>query len=194
MSAFDQLELFSRVTRLGTFSLEPVDADRDAEVLHGWVTHPKSVYWDMQEASVDDVRAEYARVVDDPHHDAWFGRVDGEPAFLAETYDPAHSELADHYDVLPGDVGMHVLVAPTDRPRPGFTAEAMRTVMVFCFADHRHDRVVVEPDVRNNAIAALNAAAGFAVDREIPLRHKTAALSASTRAQFHASRLGGGRR
>lgn len=194
MSAFDQLELFSRVTRLGTFSLEPVDADRDAAVLHDWVTHPKSVYWDMQAASVDDVRTEYAGIVANPHHDAWLGRVDGEPAFLAETYDPAHSELADHYDVLPGDIGMHLLVAPTDHPRPGFTAEAMRTVMVFCFADLRHDRVVVEPDVRNDRIAALNAAAGFVVDKEIPLRHKTAGLSTSTRARFDSSRLGGGHR
>lgn len=194
MSAFDQLELFSRVTRLGTFSLEPVDADREDAVLHGWVTHPKSVYWDMQATSVNEVRAEYAGIVADPHHDAWLGRVDGIPEFLGETYDPAHSELADHYDVLPGDVGMHVLVAPSDCPRPGFTAEVMRTVMVFCFADHRHDRVVVEPDVRNDSIAALNAAAGFVVDKEIPLKHKTAALSTSTRAQFDASRLGDGRR
>ena len=79
MSAFDQLELFSRVTRLGTFSLEPVDADRDDAVLHGWVTHPKSVYWDMQATSVNEVRAEYAGIVADPHHDAWLGRVDGIP-------------------------------------------------------------------------------------------------------------------
>ncbi|MFW6901281.1 GNAT family N-acetyltransferase, partial [Nocardioides sp. CPCC 206348] len=26
-----------------------------------------------------------------PHHDAFLGRVGGRPAFLVETYDPAHA-------------------------------------------------------------------------------------------------------
>ncbi len=181
--------LFSRATRLGPVTFEPVDVDRDAAMLHDWVTHPRSVFWGMQTATVDEVREAYAVIDADPHHHAWLGRVDGEPAFLAEIYDPAHSELATVYEVRDGDIGMHVLVAPTDRPRHGFTSAVFRAVMELCLDDPRHRRVVVEPDVRNLRIAALNAAAGFRVEREVELADKTAALSTCTREQFTQSEI-----
>jgi siderophore synthetase component len=66
----------------------------------------------------------------------------------------------------------------------------MRTVLAFIFADPAHRRVVVEPDVRNEAIAAKNAEAGFVVDRLIQLSDKRARLSFCTRAAFAASPLG----
>ena len=89
-----------------------------------------------------------------------------------------------------GDLGMHVLVAPPETPRPGFTRPVFRTVMALCFQDDSVRRVVVEPDVRNDRIARLNAAAGFVVARHIMLPTKTAALSFCTREAFAASSLG----
>lgn len=174
-------------------TLEPLDVDRDLGLLHAWVTHPRSVFWDMQGATPDEVAREYTRIADDPHHHAWLGRADGVPAFLAETYDPAHSELADVPELQPGDLGMHVLVAPPTRHVPGFTRAVIRAVLEHCFADPGVRRVVVEPDVRNDRIAALNAAAGFQVARTItlstPQSTKDAALSFCTRDAFAASDL-----
>ena len=202
--------------------LEPLDVDRHAPLLHAWVTHPRSVFWMMQGASVDDVRHEYADIVASPHHDAWLGRVgpgggalrrgsgttgpggtsrlrgraaDGAASFLAETYDPAHSPLASIHRTQPGDLGMHVLVAPTDTPVHGFTAAVFAAVVRHCFTLAGHDgvttrRVVVEPDARNTAIHALNARAGFVAEREVDLPDKRALLSTCTREQFEASELG----
>ena len=170
-------------------TLEPLELPRDLGRLHAWVTHPKAVYWEMQGATLQDVATEYALIEDDPRHDAWLGRADGEPAFLAETYDPYHSELAVVPELRPGDLGMHVLVAPTDAPVPGFTRRVFREVMAHCFADPAVRRVVVEPDVRNDRIAALNEAAGFEVVRPVRLRSKEAALSFCTRAVWEGSEL-----
>lgn len=200
------------VMRIG---LEPLDVDRDVPLLHAWVTHPRSVFWMMQDASVDDVRREYADIVASPHHDAWLGRVgpgggavgpggtsrlrgraaDGAAAFLAETYDPAHSALAAVHETQPGDLGMHVLVAPTDTPVHGFTAAVFAAVVRHCFTLPGHGdvparRVVVEPDARNVAIHRLNTRAGFVAEREVELPDKRALLSACTREQFEASELG----
>ncbi|MDN4160561.1 GNAT family N-acetyltransferase [Nocardioides abyssi] len=154
-------------------TLEPLDLDRDLALLHAWVTHPRSAFWLMQGASVADVREEYAAVAADPHHQAWLGRVDGEPAFLAETYDPAlstHSPLRDLSDLRPGDLGMHVLVAPpTGDPVPGFTRRVFGAVLDHCFADPDVRRVVVEPDARNAAIRAMNTAFGFREVRSVHL-------------------------
>ncbi|HYF73222.1 MAG TPA: GNAT family N-acetyltransferase, partial [Nocardioides sp.] len=162
-------------------TIEPLDLDRDLGLLHAWVTHPRSVYWQMQDASVEDVAAEYRLIADNPHHDAWLGRVDGEPAFLAETYDPSHSELAGLPELRSGDVGMHVLVAPTDRPRHGFTRAVFAAVLEHCFADRSARRVVVEPDARNDRIRALNREFGFRELRTITLPTKEAVLSVLTR-------------
>ncbi|SNT28970.1 Siderophore synthetase component [Asanoa hainanensis] len=165
-----------------TFTLEPLDLDAHADLLHAWVTHPRSVYWGMQGASVETVHKAYAEIAADPHHHAWLGRLDGEPLFLAETYDPAHSELAAHYAVAAGDVGMHVLVAPPDGTvRHGLTSGVMRAVMEFVFADPHAHRVVVEPDERNDAIARKNAEVGFVVQRRVQLADKVANLSFCTR-------------
>lgn len=163
------------------FTLEPLDLDRDAALLHRWVTHPRSVYWQMQDASLADIEREYRLIEESPHHHAWLGRADGVPAFLAETYDPAHSELADLPELRDGDLGMHVLVAPTDSPVHGFTRAVFGAVLEHCFADPAVRRVVVEPDARNERIRALNRAFGFRELRTITLPTKEATLSVRER-------------
>ncbi|MFN8075656.1 MAG: GNAT family N-acetyltransferase [Kineosporiaceae bacterium] len=181
---------FALRTALGELTLEPLDIDVHAELLHAWVTHPRSAFWQMGSCTVDDVHAAYAAIAASPHESAWLGRLDGEPVVLAERYDPAHHELARHLDVGPGDVGMHVLVAPPlGAPRPGLTSAVMAAVMSFCFADPHVARVVVEPDSRNARIAAKNAEAGFVVLGRAALASKVATLAACTRAQFAASAL-----
>ncbi|MFJ1510348.1 GNAT family N-acetyltransferase [Cellulosimicrobium funkei] len=180
-------------------SLEPVDPVRDAALVQGWLAHPRSAFWQLGHLDVDGVRDYLAAVRADPHQDAWLGRVDGAPAFLVETYDPARVTLADVPAAAallePGDVGMHLLVAPpAGPPRGGFTSAVMGAVVRFCLdpAGRGARRVVVEPDVRNAAIAAKNAAAGFRVLREVDLPGKTAHLAVATRADLDASPLGDG--
>lgn len=174
-----------------TITIEPLELDRDLALLHAWVTHPRSAYWMMQGASPADVRAEYAGILADPHHDAFLGRVAGRPTFLVETYDPAHADgLAGLPELRPGDLGMHVLVAPPGaEPVAGLTTAVFDAVMAFCFSDRAVDRVVVEPDVGNGPIRAKNLAAGFTELREIPMPGKTAMLSVCPRADWNAPDL-----
>ncbi|MEV5821725.1 GNAT family N-acetyltransferase [Micromonospora harpali] len=173
--------------RLGEFALRTLDPAADAALLHSWVTHPKAAFWLMGDADVARVAAEYARIAADPHHDAFVGLWRGEPAFLVERYDPARVELAGRYPARPGDVGMHFLCAPTDTPVSGFTRAVITTVMAWLFADPAHRRVVVEPDVRNTAVHALNAAVGFTPAGTVVLPAKTGLLSFCTRARFAAA-------
>lgn len=174
---------------LRDFVLRPVNASCDAPVLHGWLTDPKSVFWLMQQASVEDVECAYARIAAHAHHEAFLGLYQGTPSFLMERYDPARVELAGRYPARPGDVGMHFLTAPTDAPIPGFTLAVLVAVMDLLFADPAASRAVVEPDVRNTAVHRLNAAVGFRVEGALRLPGKTALLSTCTRAQYHEARL-----
>ncbi|WP_030161638.1 GNAT family N-acetyltransferase [Streptomyces sp. NRRL S-244] len=172
---------------LGSFAIRPLDPFADAELLHGWVTHPKASFWMMQDASLPDVEREYMRIAAHEHHDAFIGLHEGRPAFLMEKYDPSRLELVGLYEAQPGDVGMHFLVAPSERPLHGFTRAVITTVMAALFADPKTERVVVEPDVENKAVHALNEAVGFVPDGPVRKPEKTALLSFCTRAQFEAA-------
>ncbi|MFF2994821.1 GNAT family N-acetyltransferase [Streptomyces sp. NPDC057950] len=174
-------------TGIGVLTVRPLDPVQDAGLLHGWVTHPKSAFWMMQGAKLHDVEREYMAVAAAEHHHAYLGLCDGEPAFLMERYDPRHVELVGLYEPEPGDVGMHFLVAPTDTPVHGFTRAVITTVMRHLFADPATRRVVVEPDVNNTAVHALNEAVGFVAEREIQKPEKRALLSFCTRERFEAA-------
>ncbi|MFC9295951.1 GNAT family N-acetyltransferase [Streptomyces sp. NPDC057011] len=180
--------LFTRTDpALGEFSIRPLDPFADAELLHGWVTHPKASFWMMQDASLPDVEREYMRITAHEHHQAFIGLHDGRPAFLMESYDPSRLELVGLYEARPGDIGMHFLVAPTQTPLSGFTRAVITTVMASLFADPATERVVVEPDVRNTAVHALNEAVGFVADGPVRKPEKEALLSFCTRARFEAA-------
>lgn len=170
-----------------TVRFRPLDPPADAELIHPWVTHPKAAFWMMQGAKLQDVEREYMAIAANPHHDVFIGLVDDEPAVLMERYDPRHVELVGLYEPRPGDVGMHFLVAPTDTPVHGFTRLVITAVMRELFDDPATARVVVEPDVRNTAVHALNAAVGFVPEREIRKPEKDALLSFCTREQFDAA-------
>ncbi|MEW2415040.1 GNAT family N-acetyltransferase [Streptomyces sp. NPDC046866] len=172
---------------LGGFAVRPMDPLADAELLHAWVTHPKAAFWMMQDASLPDVEREYMRIAAAEHHDAFIGLHEGRPAFLMERYDPSRLELVGLYDAEPGDVGMHFLVAPSDTPLHGFTRAVITTVMAALFADPATRRVVVEPDVGNTAVHALNEAVGFTVHGPVQKPEKRALLSFCTREQFEAA-------
>ncbi|MFE5138147.1 GNAT family N-acetyltransferase [Streptomyces fagopyri] len=174
-------------TGIGVLTVRPLDPLQDSGLLHGWVTHPKAAFWMMQGAKPHDVEREYMAIAAAEHHHAYLGLRDGEPAFLMESYDPRHVELVGLYEPEPGDVGMHFLVAPTDTPVHGFTRAVITTVMKHLFADPATRRVVVEPDVGNTAVHALNEAVGFVAEREIDKPEKRALLSFCTRERFEAA-------
>ncbi len=173
---------------LGEFTVRRVDLPTDLTLLHEWLTHPKSVFWMMQGAELADVESMFREIASTEGHDALLGFHTGQPSFLIETYDPAAGEFAAMYESAPGDIGMHFLAAPTERPLHGFTLAVLRTVAEYLFADSSNERIVVDPDVRNRAVHVLNEAVGFEVLGLVALRGKDAYLSTCTREQYRKAR------
>ncbi|GAA4665097.1 GNAT family N-acetyltransferase [Gordonia humi] len=166
-----------------------MDADRDAATVHRWLTHPKSRYWDMLSATLDEVHAFIADTQASAvrPHGLRIGRVDDRAEFMFELYDPLTSDLAEPgtgYVHAEGDIGMHLLVAPAEAPISGFTGEVMLHIMRTAFGEAGARRVVVEPDVDNADVQALNAAVGFVVAGDHPVADKIARLSHCTLDDF----------
>lgn len=174
----------TQVARIGRLELVPVRADRDAELLHSWLTTERAAFFGMTSATVHDVFRDYREYEASTRHRAYLGLHDGRAAFLTELYDPASDPVGSAYPAEPGDVGMHFLSAAPRTPVSGFTTAAMGACLHYVFSDPVHHRVVVEPDVRNEKVHAVNARLGFRVFADVDLPDKRARLSVCTRNDF----------
>lgn len=173
------------VPKLGRFQLRALRIPGDIPVVHAWVCREYAKYWGLTGQSVEQVAAAYVQIA--RKADVYMGFHRDEPAFLVECYLPGRHAVGEHYPVLVGDRGMHVLVAPAEVPVPGFTWSVFSVVMDFLFSDPATSRIVVEPDIRNARIHALNRRAGFRYAKVIELPGKTAHLAFCTRKQYRAA-------
>ena len=137
----------------------PLDPAAHAELLHGWLTTDRARFWGMTAHSPDQVRAYLDSVDASAHEQGWIGARGGEPLVYVETYDPAQLLPDGLLAPEPGDLGLHLLIAqPTGAPEHGLTAAVMGEVVSWCLHERGAARVVVEPDERNRAVLAKNAA------------------------------------
>lgn len=171
----------------GTLHLTPVAPSVHAELLHGWVTQPRAVYWGMNSFSLDDVREVYEFIDGLSTHHAYLIVLDGQPVGLFQTYEPAADPVGERYEVRPGDIGMHLLLAPPPGMAPGLTSAIGPALARFLFRDPRHLRLVVEPDVRNERALRRLEREGFTFDDQIDMPDKRAQLAFLTRARFEAT-------
>lgn len=172
----------SRLLQPTDLDLRPVDPDRDAALLHAWVSEERAEFWGMRGKPLEEVRDIY-RYIDEQEHLAAYlvvpvgvADADAEPLALFQTYDPFVDEVGDHYDRRPGDVGAHLFIGPG--PRPAGSGDAIGAFIVGWLAGHPgHRRVVLEPDVRNERSIAFALRAGAELGPVVELPHKTAQLA-----------------
>ncbi|TSE10388.1 MULTISPECIES: GNAT family N-acetyltransferase [Aquimarina] len=177
--------IFSKTIHgLGDIHLRFLDLENDIETVHDWVTRPYASYWGMQEYPLEEVRIGYQEIIESDYHDAFIGILDNQPIFLMERYQVSEDPISTYYDVKKGDIGMHILVSPPQKKIPNFTWHIFSTILDYLFSDIQTERIVVEPDVRNEKIHVLNKRAGFQYHKEIQLPHKKAALAFCKRSAY----------
>ena len=160
-----------------TFEFRHVNPERDLPVLHAWLTQPRASAWHLVGASEEIVATEYRRMAEEPSETAWLVHENGYPLALVETYDPACSPLAGVFPVRDGDAGLHLFLAPTSEPVRGTTGAVMAAALDLLWADPVVQRVLVEPDVHNHAVRAVNRKAGFRELADVVLPDKTGCMS-----------------
>lgn len=166
----------------------PATVDAHTALVHHWMQEPHVAPWWDLDGPVDGVRAYLAEQVAAPHVQPWIASVDRQPFAYVETYlaaqDPLAHQLADAGSTVvldEHDRGWHVLVGNPAELGTGSAQLLGRAVLHHLFADPEVQRVVCEPDVRNERMLRYCAALGHVELDRVDLPAKRAAILAVTR-------------
>ncbi|MEU0220211.1 GNAT family N-acetyltransferase [Streptomyces sp. NPDC006265] len=148
----------------GTVRVLPLDPGADAAVIHHWVGEDRAAFWGMTELTEQQVAGIYAHMATLDTHHAHLVLRDGEPVALLQTYEPEADRVGECYDVRPGDIGVHLLLAPAGPggARPGWTARLVAAIAGYVLLGLDRRRIVVDPDVRNEKAVTRFLKLGFA--------------------------------
>ncbi|MEU6530509.1 GNAT family N-acetyltransferase [Streptomyces sp. NPDC046928] len=151
------------VDGFGTVTVRPLDPHADAATVHAWASEERAVFWGMNGLTRDQVAQIYAHMDTLGTHHALLVERDGDPVALLQTYEPGADRVGECYDVRPGDIGVHLLLAPATPggERPGWTSVLLTVVAAYVFHTLGRSRVVVDPDVRNEKAVARFLRQGF---------------------------------
>ncbi|GGN02518.1 GNAT family N-acetyltransferase [Streptomyces fuscichromogenes] len=151
------------VPGFGTVRLRPLDPERDADAVHTWVRAERAAFWGMTGLTRPQVAEVYAHMATLDTHHAYLAEKDGTPVGLLQTYEPQADRVSECYDARPGDIGVHVLLAPPgpEGPRPGWTEALLTAFTVYALRALDRHRIIVDPDVRNEKAIARFRRQGF---------------------------------
>jgi hypothetical protein len=79
--------------------------------------------------------------------------------------------------VRDGDLGVHLFMAPARTRIPGFTSAVFESLRRFVFAEPSRQRIVIEPDARNEGALRRWQRLGFEFGDQVELPHKSAQLA-----------------
>ncbi|MGW7665141.1 GNAT family N-acetyltransferase [Streptomyces sp. NPDC054756] len=151
------------VDGFGTVTVRPLDPHADAATVHAWASEERAVFWGMNGLTRNQIANIYAHMATLDTHHAFLVARDGDPVALLQTYEPDADRVGECYAVRPGDIGLHLLLAPAapGGRRPGWTSALLTVVTAYAFRTLGRSRVVVDPDVRNEKAVARFLREGF---------------------------------
>jgi penicillin amidase len=147
----------------GTVRVLRLDPVADAAVVQAWVSEPRAAFWGMNGLSEEQVAEIYGHLDTLDTHRAYLLVQDGTAVGLLQTYEPGADRVSECYTVEPGDIGVHLLLAPTgaEGGRPGWSAALMAVLAQYVLVVLGRRRVVVDPDVANEKAVARFLRQGF---------------------------------
>ncbi|MFC7006803.1 GNAT family N-acetyltransferase [Halalkalicoccus salilacus] len=178
-----------------TVSLRQASPERDLGRLHAWLgsEHVKP-YWQL-DLPLPAFRDRLVEKLADDHLTPYVGCLDHVPMSYWECYWAADDDVANHYDAKPTDQGVHLLIGPEEYLGHGYALPLMRAVVAMQFRHPETDRVIAEPDARNERVIHVFETCGFEPRKEFRFdeAEKDALLLVCERDTFESDVLAGPR-
>ncbi|QLG28945.1 acetyltransferase [Halorarum halophilum] len=149
-----------------TISLRQASLERDLGRLHAWLgsDHVKP-YWQL-DLPLPAFRDRLAEKLDDDYLTPYIGCLDHVPMSYWECYWAAEDDVANHYDAEPTDQGVHLLIGPEKYLGHGYALPLMRAVVAMQFRHPETERIIAEPDARNERVIHVFEQCGFEPRKE----------------------------
>jgi acetyl CoA:N6-hydroxylysine acetyl transferase len=176
------------VPTTGTLTFELADPDRHLALLQDWLNRPHVLPWWGPERTEDETRAYVAGQRDLAHLDPWIVSAGDLPFGYVETYRAGEDPLAEFFPLGERDRGWHVLVGPLEVIGTGLPRTMGHAVLDRLFAEPGVERVVCEPDIRNERMHGYCRALGYEALATLDLPDKRAVLFGIDRATYERNR------
>jgi acetyl CoA:N6-hydroxylysine acetyl transferase len=168
----------------GEILFRKVLLDEDLHLLHEWHHQPHVIPFWKQNFLLPEYRNHLNKLLSDRHQTLYIGYLHGKPMSYWESYWAKEDILASYYDAKINDQGIHLLVGPKSYLGKGLALPLLRAMTAFQFQHQSTEKVVAEPDIRNEKMIHIFEKCGFLPQKEIDLPDKKGLLMFCERETF----------
>ncbi|MGG3805757.1 GNAT family N-acetyltransferase [Metabacillus fastidiosus] len=167
-----------------TISIRHVSMKEDLRRLYLWM-HEKHVipFWNL-DIPLENYKTHLQKFLQDDHQTLLIGELDGVPMSYWESYWVKDDIIGNHYSFDEYDQGIHLLIGPREFLGRGLIYPLLMTVLYKNFQIAETNKIVAEPDIRNEKMIYVFKKCGFQPIKEVKLPDKTGLLMAYERKVF----------
>lgn len=167
-----------------TIAFREVQLEEDLTRIHNWMNQPHVIpFWNLG-LSLDKMQAHLERAIADTHQTLYIGYLDGVTMSYWESYWTKDDIIANCYQPHAEDQGIHLLIGEPDYLGKGYALPLLKAMTAFQLQHLPTQKIVTEPDIRNQKMIHVFERCGFEFQREITLPDKQAALMFCSRDRF----------
>ncbi|MBT2571531.1 GNAT family N-acetyltransferase [Planococcus sp. ISL-110] len=165
-------------------SFRKVDFNQDVEMIHTWMQeehiHP---FWHLN-TPIEQFRNHLEKALEDSHQTLFIGCLDDVPMSYWESYWVKGDILEKVYHSSPFDQGIHLLIGEREYLGKGYALPLLQEMVRFQFQQKNTEKVMTEPDIRNEKMIYVFKKCGFTAICPVDLPDKTGLLMECTREVF----------
>ncbi|WP_028782315.1 GNAT family N-acetyltransferase [Thalassobacillus devorans] len=161
-----------------------LDYDKDLTNVFLWM-HQQHVipYWQLN-LPFAEFSNHLKKALEDSHQTLYIGEIDGRPMSYWEAYWVKGDVVETCYDAESFDQGIHLLIGDPQFLGKGYALPLLKAMVAFQFRQEKTNKVIAEPDIRNDKMIHIFEKCGFEAVKPIELPDKTGLLMFCTRENF----------
>lgn len=165
-------------------AFRPVTLEEDLHRLHSWHHQEHVIPFWRQNMPLPQYEQHLQKLLADSHQTLYIGCLEGEPMSYWESYWAKDDIIAGHYETDEGDQGIHLLLGPPEFIGKGYALPLLKAMTAFQFHHPATQKIVTEPDIRNEKMIHIFKKCGFEPEKEIRLPDKRGLLMFCHRETF----------